>query len=567
MQSSLSTHPRHKTATSSRLLCGLLALPALASSPAPASAQALPQDTAEAIDALFRWATPQTPGCVVAIGLDGERVFHRAYGLADLENKVPMSVDTRIDVGSVVKQFVAAAVLLLVEDGRVALTDDIRAHIPELPDLGVNITVDHLLTHTSGVRDWVGLQRMTSEDADALSLILRQRRLDFAPGEAWSYSNSGYVLLKELVARVAGKPFGAFARERLFEPLGMGATEYVDDPQGQPMVALAYEKRGADWVPDMLLGDARGGGGALLSTAADLLAWNEAFAGAKLGARVAARLQEPARLNNGRRIGYGRGVFLDAKDGLAVVWHTGSAAAYKTLLARFPEQRLSIAIVANAGDSSTRMEAARQIRKLLVPGGGAADDAAPADADAGAAVDASGMAGLYFGEGNGESLRLVATGSAWSVDGGPELVPAAEGRLRCVEGVLSFRSEDAFELRLAAADVLELTSMEGEVTRYRRARPPALTAAEAQAYEGRYESDDLRAAIEVTAEGESVLGSLNGARAFPLEPVDPDTFQLSRMLLRFRRDVDGKVVGFDYSNPVLRSVPFTRVEREAPESR
>src|SRR5215216_2603447 len=154
------------------------------------------QDKTSEIDKIFSWATPATPGCAVAVSQHGKLVVNRAYGSADLERDVPLSPSSIFDIGSVRKQFVAAAVLLLVEDGRLSLSDDIRKHFPELPDYGHKVTVDHLLTHTSGIRDWQGLRSLVGGSVDdVVGLTLRQRGLNFAPGEEWSYSNSGYVLL------------------------------------------------------------------------------------------------------------------------------------------------------------------------------------------------------------------------------------------------------------------------------------------------------------------------------------------------------------------------------------
>ena len=194
---------------------------------------AFAQDKTSEIDKIFSWATPDTPGCAVAVSQHGKLVVNRAYGSADLERDVPISPNTIFDAGSVTKQFVAAAVLLLVEEGRLSLSDDVRKYIPELPDYGHKITMDHLLTHTSGIRDWTGLLPLAGGNADALTMILRQRGLNFAPGEEWSYSNSGYVLLKEIVARTSGMSFAEFTRKRLFEPLGMKTTTYRDDHAGR----------------------------------------------------------------------------------------------------------------------------------------------------------------------------------------------------------------------------------------------------------------------------------------------------------------------------------------------
>src|SRR5688572_3063915 len=205
------------------------------------------QKTSE-IDKIFSWATPESPGCVCAVSQNGKIILNRAYGLADLERDVPLSTNSVLDAGSVRKQFVAAAILLLVEDGKLSLADDVRKHVPELPDYGHKITLDHLLTHTSGLRDWQPLLNLAGGDPDAMTMILRQRGLNFLPGEEWSYSNSGYALLPEIVARVSGMPFSEFARKRLFEPVGMKMTTYAADPLYLiKNRALAYKKDASGW--------------------------------------------------------------------------------------------------------------------------------------------------------------------------------------------------------------------------------------------------------------------------------------------------------------------------------
>lgn len=540
-------------------------VPAVAADPAAA------QDRNEGIDGIFSWTAPTAPGCTVAVSLNGERVVSRAYGAADLERGLPLTPDSVFDVGSVTKQFVAATVLQLVEEERLSLTGDVREHIPELPDYGHEITVDHLLTHTSGLRDWTGLAGLSSEDEDAMTMILRQRGLGFTPGEECSYSNSGYVLLKELVTRVTGKPFSEVARERLFEPLGMEATTYAEDvKRDHAKLARAYEKQGGRWVEDVLAGNERGGGGALLSTAGDLLTWNEALTNARLGAFVTAKLQEPATLSNGRKLGYARGLFLDTKLGRPVVWHGGSAGGYKTMLVRFPEQHLSIAILCNAGDGLELGSLSARIFDLFVP---ASDDPkAPVDASRGEApapvAEVQGRAGLFFSEGSNDPLRLVARDGRLRVVGGPELVPVAENRFRNTEGMLSFRSEDLFELSFLSPDELELASLsvEGDRIRYHRARPEVPTVDELAALAGRYRSDEARAVLVLTSVEGALKISLNGRPAVELTPVHRDTFQLGRMLVRVRRDEHGAAVGLDYSNPVLRHIAFTR-SSDDPEER
>ena len=412
------------------------------------------QDKTSEIDKIFSWATPATPGCAVAVSHQGKLVVNRAYGSADLERDVPISPSTIFDAGSLTKQFVAAATLLLVEEKRLSLSDDVRKYIPELPDHGQKITIDHLLTHTSGIRDWTGILPLAGGNTDALTLILRQRGLNFAPGEEWSYSNSGYVLLKEIVARTSGMSFDEFTRKRLFEPLGMKTTAYRSDlREVVKNRALAYDKEGGRWKMAMLLDSDRGGGG-LLTTAGDLLIWNDALTNNRLGAFVSEKIQEPARLNNGRKLGYARGLFLDTgPGGFKFFWHGGSAAGYKSVLGRFPEQGLSIAIMCNSGDGTDRVAFARRIFDLFVPATDpkAAEAKAPAATAEGAGAtgsDLNGRAGLFFSESAGDPLRLVAQGGRLRVANGPALVPVAQDRFRRFGAVLDFMSRGRVRIAL-----------------------------------------------------------------------------------------------------------------------
>lgn len=537
---------------------GPAASPATVEAPvaAPSSASADEQKRRGEIDAIFEWATPGQPGCALAVSRNGKPVVSAAYGSADLERNVPVVPDTVFDAGSLQKQFVAASVLLLVQGGRLSLADDVRKHIPELPDYGETITLNHLLTHTSGVRDWTGLLPLAADKTDAMTVILRQRGLNFVPGEEWSYSNSGYVLLKEIVARASGTSFAEFTRLRLFEPLEMKATAYrADMREVVKNRAMAYEKTRDGWQVAMLLDNDRGGGG-LLSTAGDLLVWNEALANGRLGAFVTAGLQETAQLNNGRKLSYARGLIVGAYRGSPEVWHSGGAAGYNAWLGRYPEQGLSIALMCNRDVNGTGL--AHQIVDLLAPPAGAPASAEPGAGAAGA--DPGGRAGLFIG-GSGELLRLGVDRGLLRIAGGPPLMAVDETRYRPPRGDLFYRSQDEFELRFLSPDDIELRSMEGATTRYRRAAPVTLSAAELQAFAGRYESAELGAAFEVApAEGGLAMRLTHApGNVLTFRPIERDAFQFSQVTVRFRRDASGKVVGLDYGNPVIRKVAMTRI--------
>lgn len=550
-----------------RLLLIPILLVATATHAAATAAGAPPtaSDPAAAVDEMFRWATSTSPGCACAASWNGKLVVSRGYGLADLERAVPITPETVFDVGSVVKQFVAASVLLLVDDKRIALTDDIRRYIPQLPDYGHTVTVDHLLTHTGGIRDWTGILPLAAAKEDALTLTLRQRGLNFVPGEEWAYSNSGYVLLKEMVARVSGMSFAEFTRRRLFEPLGMKSTEYRLDLQATRNRALAYEKKGDGWNLNVLVDPERGGGGALFSTAKDLVAWNDALAAGRLGKFVTAKLEEPARLGNGRKLGYARALFLDQDpEAGRIVWHSGSAAAYKSLVGRYTDHGFSVAILCNAGDASgARTKFANRLLELFVPGA-TAGSGEPPKPDAGASVagaDLDRRAGVFF-DAAGDPLRLSVQDGSLRIARGPALVAVTEDRFRAPRPNLEFRSGDDFELSFLSADELEIKSMEGKTTRYRRGSPFAPTAAELGAFAGRYRSDEIGTVILLSPGTTGLLARLEHApeRSLPLQPVDRDAFQIANMTFRFVRDASGSPVGFDYGNPVIRRVRFTRLD-------
>ena len=552
--------PRSERSSLRPVAYALLSSLVLGFASAPVAGQAAAEEKSSEIDAIFGFATPDTPGCAVGVSEHGEVIVNRTFGLADVERGVPSSTDSVFDIGSTHKQFVAAAVLLLVEDGRLALGDDIREHLPELPEYDHTVTVDHLLTHTSGIRDWTVLLPLAEEGVGVLELILRQSGLDFVPGEEWRYSNSGYVLLKEIVARVSGMSFAEFSRTRLFEPLGMTSSAYVADilhATGER--ALAYRRQGAGWEPFMRLGNRRGGG-TVVSNAADLLTWNDALTDGRLGEYVTAKLEEPTTLNNGRTLTYARGLHVDSIPGGRMVWHDGGADGYGTWLGRFTDHDLSLAVMCNFEPVSVG-ELVTRVADLFLPT--VDPEARPPGPTAAPGVDVAGREGLYFAERTGEPLRLANQNGTLTIPGRTPLVPVSEDRFRPPRASLWYRSQDAFELTFGSSDVVEVTSMEGETTRYRRAEPWTPVAADRRGLEGRYHSEDLGQAFEILPATNGVLFRVEGSpdQAIQLETVAPDTYMHlpSTATVRFERDADGTVTGLAYSNPALRNLRFRRL--------
>jgi len=322
---------------------------------------ALPPDAAKRIDAVFAdFASPQSPGCAVAVFQQGAITFAKGYGAANLEYGIPITPDTRFTVGSVSKQFTAAAIALLVQEGRLRTTDDIRTYVPELRDFGKTITIDHLVHHTSGLRDFwtlVQIADMRNDDGytvdDVIRIASRQHHLNFDPGTEYNYSNTGYVLLGVVVQRITGQTLRQFADEHLFGPLGMRESYYVDDHselvRGR---AAAYSPEpGGGWRTNIWHNDLVGQGG-VVTTVRELQKWDENFYSGRVGGSKLLELQRTRGvLNDSTIISYAFGLDMLEYRGLPIVEHAGSSGGYRANLVRFPTKHTSVAATCNTSSA------------------------------------------------------------------------------------------------------------------------------------------------------------------------------------------------------------------------
>src|SRR5438477_4831950 len=328
------------------------------------------QKMAKAADEIFADLTkPGSPGCALAAARDGKIVYEKGYGLANIEEGVSITSQTVFDIGSTSKQFTAASILLLEKQGKLSIHDDIRKYLPEIPDYGRTITILHLLNHTSGLRDYltlfelagVNIDSVTSDD-DALAIIARQKALNFAPGNEWLYSNSGFFLLSVIVKRVSGKSLREFATENLFDPLKMEHTVFRNEhTQLVANRALAYEptEAGTGYTLNVSYFE-QTGDGAVHTSVEDLLKWDENFYSGKVGGKdFLDEIQEPGKLNNGKTLDYAKGLFVGKYRGLRFVDHGGSWGGYRAQLLRFPEQHFSVVCLCNLGNANPEKRAHR----------------------------------------------------------------------------------------------------------------------------------------------------------------------------------------------------------------
>jgi CubicO group peptidase (beta-lactamase class C family) len=299
---------------------------------------------------------PGSPGCSVGVSRQGEVVFEDAFGFADLERAIPLSPATVFDVGSVAKQVTAGSALLLVEDGRLSLADEVRAYVPELPDYCAGITIDHLIHHTGGLPDYIDLLLAGGADLtgvttteDALAALRAAPRLRFAPGSRFAYTNSGYFLLGLIVERVSGRGLRAFADERFFGPLGMDHSLFREcHDEAIPGLARAYAQSDGESFTPWTSGWEQVGDGALHTTVGDLLVWADNLrTGAVGGEGWRSAMLTPGRLADGTTTSYGGGLYLEQHRGELHVWHSGQWAGYRAALHLLPDSGLAVAVACN----------------------------------------------------------------------------------------------------------------------------------------------------------------------------------------------------------------------------
>jgi CubicO group peptidase (beta-lactamase class C family) len=513
------------------------------------------QTADSSVDSLFAGYSSATPGCAVGIETDGQPVLERAYGAADLEHGVPNRVDTVFEAGSVTKQFTAASVLLLVQDSRLSLQDSVRKYIPELPEYAAAITVAELLGHTSGLRDWGGVEdiagwprgdRVYTMD-DVLHIAALQKALNYKPGSAWSYTNTGYNLLAIIVERVSGKKLPAFSRERIFVPLGMTHTQWRDDFRRIVRDrAIAYSPVAGSYQQTMPFEDAIGNGG-LLTTVGDLLIWNRSLTQGTLGAFVTAELQRRSILNDGRAVDYARGLFIERYRGFAEVSHSGATAGYRAWLGRFPDQHLSIALLCNAADARTPSLAHAVADRFLA--------GAPAPTSVAPDPSLAKWAGLYADDRAGTPLTLTWHHDRIQSDDGATLETGPGGGFRLGSRSATLLPGDRFQL-----------NQTGDVMTFKRVESYAPTRAELQSIVGHYRSDEAEASFVVSMDGDHLRFAVEDRpeASGPLKPVYKDAFAGPQGLVRLVFGAGGTVTALRLSNDRVWDL---RAEREPIQNR
>ena len=529
-----------------------------------------------AVDAVFAdYTKPGSPGCALGVYRDGKLIYARGYGLANIEGSVPITPQAVFDIGSTSKQFTAASILLLEQQGKLSIDDDVRKYIPELPDYKQKITIRNLLNHTSGLRDYLTLMELAgvntdgvTTDDDALAIIARQKALNFAPGGEYLYSNSGFFLLSVIVKRANGKSLREFAAENIFQPLGMTHTSYRDDHTSLiSNRALAYdpvEKAGYKLNVSYF---EQTGDGAVHTSVEDLLLWDENFyTGRILGKDLLAKLQEQGKLTTGKTLDYAKGLVIGKYRGLRTVSHGGSWGGYRAELLRFPDLHFSVACLCNVGNANPSRKA-REVAEAYLTAQMKTKESAPAAAGAKLPVSVTPtqlqpFTGVYRDAAKGQIRRVTEKDGKLFIETFGTLVELRPKSATEFEPV-NFPVEVKLIFEPAAGDALRklrITGSEMVAASYEAVNVVTPTAAELAAYAGDYWSDELQVTYAFALEDGKLAVRTKNLPPWMLRPTVSDEFDVSgaSVTIRFTRDAKNQLTGFLLDAGRTRGMVFTR---------
>ena len=533
-------------------------------------------------DELFAaWAKRDSPGAALAVLKDGQVVYEKGYGMADLERDVAITPATVFDIGSTSKQFTAASVLLLARQGKLSLDDEVQKYIPELPRYPQKVTIRHLVHHTSGIRDYLVLMALAGlrdeneySERQVLDLLARQKELNFKPGDEHLYSNSGYFLLSVVVKRASGKTLREFAEENIFRPLGMTRTHFHDDfTEIVKSRALAYSPRDKKgYALNLSLFDVVGDG-CLFTTVGDLAKWDENFYQNKLAGEqgLIEQMHSPGKLNNGTVLSYAFGLFVGNYRGLPTESHGGAWAGYRAELLRFPPRHFSVIVLSNRADANPT-SLARKVADIYLadqlaqenpdPKGGApVPDSRPPKTPISIAAE---ILKSYVGEyelAPGFVLKVTVEAD--------HLFAQATGQDRFE---LFAESTDTFFLKEVAARLRFVkqpnTKLAGELVLHQNGRdmpgtrvdPVAPLSAKAlNDLSGDYTSEELAVTYTVgVKDGGLVLTSRASLEEMPLRNAGSDRFNAPARMIAFERNTRKQVTGFSLDAGRVKNLKFVK---------
>jgi CubicO group peptidase (beta-lactamase class C family) len=525
--------------------------------------RAMDDGIAARVDAVFAQFTKAgSPGCAVGVVRGGATVYAKGFGSANLEYDVPITTRSIFHVASISKQFAAFAVATLASQGKLSLDDAVKKHIPEFPDFGTTVTIRHLLHHTSGLRDQWTLLRHSGwrpddliTDNDVLTVISRQRELNFSPGAEYSYSNSGYTLIGIIVSRLTGMSLRQWCEANIFKPLGMAETHFHDDhTMAVKNRTSAYEPKGTDSYRVSVPVFDTVGATSLFTTVEDLAKWDENFYTAKIGGRALLdQMQAASTLNDGGPLSYGFGLMLGRYRGLRFVEHGGSDAGYRGHIMRFPEQHFSVVALCNVATAGPSL-LARRVADIYLEGqfSQPAPIVAP-PAYSASAEELKAAEGMYFNAKSQQATRLTVSKGrliARSGGGNASAIPTGPGKFR-PDG-----SSVEWTITAAPGRPRQLRDGSGASEEVQAWQP---TTAQLNEFAGDYYSAELDYTYRVVVKGVTLTLERRRLDDRVLEPTMRDSFAAANVGdLRFVRDATGAITGCVENTGRIRNLKFVR---------
>ena len=510
-----------------------------------------------------------TPGSAILVAKDGDILLDKGYGLANLEHKIPITQSTVFDLASLSKQFTGFAISLLIDQGKISLEDDIRQYIPELPDFGYTITIDHLLHHTSGLRDWTStlpLAGWSFEDVISFDQILRmaftQKELNFVPGSQYSYSNTGYNILAELVQRVTGKSFRNWTNQNIFLPLNMTNTQFLDDhTKIISNRANGYYKNDDGEFQISPNNLTALGSSSLFSTTTDLAKWMAHLANPNMDmATVVDRMYQQGILNDGEEISYAFGLSISEFRNTKWVSHSGSWASFSTYIVLLPEYNLSIVVLNNHQSNASNI--AREIASFYVPELQMEKDSEEQEISDSLEVSVE-ILDDYVGTyklGTSWYVAISRQGNQlWTQATGEDIFPM-NAEADTVFRIAAYSGRTMTFYRDASGKVTHLEyagEMRRKVDVYSSFDPENITQ-----YLGEYFSEELRTTYHVIYEEDQLKLKHFKHGILSLTPVWDDDFLGGRWFIRsieFYRDENDDIIGFHTSNTRARHQRFKKL--------
>ena len=564
----------------------------------PIHSQSLPDSTSKKIDSLFKkWDNNNSPGCALGIVKDGQLIYKRGYGMANLDYNIPISTKSVFDIQSITKQFTAMSILLLAKQGKLSLNDDIQKYLPELPRYQCPITIRHLIHHTSGIRgvnEMLALAGMRGENVrafDDLGLIARQKELNFKPGEEYVYSNEGYFLLGLIVETVSGKSLREFAEENIFKPLGMINTHLPDDR------TLVIKNRATGYVPSSNGGfaiaidnDESVGAKGLYTSVEDLFLWDQNFYNNKLGGGpdLISEQLSTGKLNNGEKVNYAFGLQVGKYKSLKTIGHGGGFSGFQAYMYRFPEQNFSVICLCNARYIEIDPEElANQVADNFltdqfkkVPDAVKETVAATPNIISIPEKELASLAGLYFDHITETTVRYYLKDRKLMIFNSV-LTPTSQNRFKIVGGGPP-GLEIVFVQPIAGGPMQVKHVIGGKTQTWEAVQSVTPTTAQLAEFTGKYFSDELPGATYTLSikDGKLLLQVRNGITVFSdrglalafrqwsgreapkdnlLTPVFTDALVTTNgVLMRFMRNQQNAVSGFTLSTGTVRRLRFNK---------